>query len=323
MGTELKLIRGTTVTTELSLERYDSKLADSFIQKSLSPETRAAYARAVREFFAFTGGLHPSRVASVDVIAYRDDLIRRNRKPATVATRLAIIRSFFSYLHTGGHIPVNPAATKLVTPPSLPETQAGRALTKREARHLLAGPNRETADGARDYALMLVMLRLSLRLAEVVSLRRSSIAWNGRWTLRCKVKGGREETWPLPQDVKAAIDDYLRLDAARRGMQNSNGEDAYLFQPHTNYRTLVFDKALSRRHVERIVSRWGDYAGVGRVTPHDLRRTLVTQLLSEGYSYRDVQMVTKHRDPKTVMRYDRARENLDQNPVNEFSYDEE
>jgi integrase len=79
------------------------------------------------------------------------------------------------------------------------------------------------------------------------------------------------------------------------------------------------DKALSRCHVERIVSRWGDYASVGRVTPHDLRRTLVTQLLGEGYSYRDVQMVTKHKDPKTVQRYDRGRENLERNPVNFFN----
>lgn len=86
----------------------------------------------------------------------------------------------------------------------------------------------------------------------------------------------------MSPDVRAAIEDYLKLDATRRGLQNSDGEDAFLFQPHTNYRTLVYDKPLSRRHVERIVKRWGDYTGVGRVTPHDLRRTLVTNLLDEG-----------------------------------------
>lgn len=47
---------------------------------------------------------------------------------------------------------------------------------------------------------VLVMLRLSMRVAKVCSLRASSIKWShGRWSLRCKVKGGREEVWPLPK----------------------------------------------------------------------------------------------------------------------------
>jgi integrase len=167
------------------------------------------------------------------------------------------------------------------------------------------------------------MLRLSLRLSEVCRLRHSSIAASqGRWILKCKVKGGREEVWPLPKDVKEAIDDYLRLDFKRRQSLHSDGHDAPLFQPHSNYRTLVFDKALSPRHVQRIVAKWGQYSGVGKVTPHDLRRTVVTELLNRGHSYREVQMVTKHKDPKTVMRYDHARENLANNPINFLSYED-
>jgi integrase len=95
---------------------------------------------------------------------------------------------------------------------------------------------------------MLVMLRLSLRVSEVCSLRASSVKWShGRWTLRCKVKGGREEVWPLPKEVKEAIDSYLRLDRKRREVVHSGGDQAYLFQPHTNCRTLDFDKPLSTR----------------------------------------------------------------------------
>jgi len=123
-----------------------------------------------------------------------------------------VIRSFFEYLKAGGVIPLNPASTKLVTPPELPTESSGRALSAKEVRHLLSGPDREKSEGARDYALMLVMLRLSMRVAEVCSLRASSIKWShGRWTLKCKIKGGREEVWPLPKDVKQAIDDYLKL----------------------------------------------------------------------------------------------------------------
>ena len=170
--------------------------------------------------------------------------------------------------------------------------------------------------------MLLMMLRLSLRLAEVSTLQVSSIKWShGRWILKCRVKGGREETWPLPKDVKQAIDDYLKLDAARRHTLHSDGDEAYLFQPLINYRTLVFDKPLSPRMIQKIVARWGEFSGIGHVTPHDLRRTVVTKLLNDGRTYREVQMVTKHKDPKTIMRYDHARENLDSSPVNTLSWD--
>jgi integrase/recombinase XerD len=303
--------------------RFDPQLARPFIYKSLSEETRAAYRRAILEFFTFVGQLHPKDVMPADVIAFRDNLrIKKRRKANTVATRLAIVRSFFEYLKAGGIIHLNPASTKLVTPPELPTNPQGRALTSKEVRHLLSGPDRSKPEGARDYAMMLVMLRLSLRLAEVSQLRLSSIKWShGRWILRCKIKGGKEETWPLPKDVKQAIDDYLKLDAPRRRTLHSDGDDAFIFQPHLNYRTLEFNKSISPRMVQKIVARWGEFTGIGHVTPHDLRRTVVTRLLNDGHSYREVQMVTKHKDPKTIQRYDHARENLDRSPVNTLTWD--
>jgi site-specific recombinase XerD len=303
--------------------RFEEKIASPFILKSISPETRESYRRGINEFFLHAGFLHPTEITPAHVLSYRDRLIRNKRRPATVAQKLSVIRSFFSYLQAAGTIEINPASTKLVPPPPVPEQQAGRALTPKEVRHLLASPDKTKPEGARDYALLLMMLRLSLRLSEICSLRRSSISKSqSRWIVKCKVKGGREEVWPLPQDVKEAIDDYLKLDSKRRSALHSDGPDAHLFQPHSNYRTLVFDRALSPRHVQRIVAKWGQYSGIGKITPHDLRRTVVTELLNRGHSYREVQMVTKHRDPKTVMRYDHARENLDNNPINTFGYEE-
>jgi site-specific recombinase XerD len=304
-------------------KRFDPRTAIPFINKSVSEETRRAYRRAVADFFLFIGGKHPTEVVPTDVISWRDHLRHSRKRAATVSFKLSVVRSFFEYLKAGGVVPLNPASTKLVTPPELPTEPAGRALTSKEVRYLLTGPDREKPEGARDYALMLVMLRLSMRVAEVCSLRASSIKWShGRWTLRCKVKGGREEVWPLPKDVKQAIDEYLKLDAQRRETLHSD-TDAFLFQPHSNYRTLVFDKALSTRMVQNIVAKWGRFTGVGDVSPHDLRRTAITRALEMGQTYRQVQMMSKHRDPKTVMRYDYGRENLDQNAVNFLKYDEE
>jgi integrase/recombinase XerD len=304
-------------------KRFDPRSATPFVNKSVSEDTRRAYQRTVADFFQFVGGKHPTEVVPNDVICWRDHLRHSRKRAATVSFKLSVIRSFFEYLKAGGAIPLNPASTKLVTPPELPTEPAGRALSSKEVRHLLTGPGREKPEGARDYALMLIMLRLSMRVAEACSLKTSSIKWShGRWTLRCKVKGGREEVWPLPKDVKQAIDEYLRLDAQRRMTLHSD-EDAFLFQPHSNYRTLVFDKALSTRMVQNIVAKWGRFTGVGDVSPHDLRRTAITRALEMGQTYRQVQMMSKHKDPKTVMRYDHGRENLDQNAVNFLDYHDE
>jgi integrase/recombinase XerD len=309
---------------ETPARRFDLRSAAPFVNKSVSEETRRAYGRAVREFFQFSGMKHPSEVVPNDVILWRDRLRSQRKSAATVAFKLSVVRSFFEYLKAAGAVTLNPASTKLVSPPELSSEPAGRALSAREVRYLLSGPDREKADGARDYALMLVMLRLSLRVSEVCSLRASSVKWShGRWTLRCKVKGGREEVWPLPKDVKEAIDNYLRLDRKRREIAHSDGEHSYLIQPHTNYRTLDFAKALSTRMAQKIVKKWADYSRLGDLSPHDLRRTAITRALESGLSYRQVQMMSKHRDPKTVMRYDHGRENMEQNAVNFLGYDEE
>jgi len=309
---------------EVSQRRFDPKSVAPFVNKSVSEATRRAYGRAVREFFQFAGMKHPSEVVPQDVVLWRDRLRSQRKSAATVAFKLSVVRSFFEYLKAAGAIPLNPASTKLVSPPELPSEPVGRALTAKEVRYLLSGPDREKSEGARDYALMLIMLRLSLRVSEVCSLRASSVRWShGRWTLRCRVKGGREEVWPLPKDVKEAIDHYLRSDRRRREIAHSGGGQAPLFQPHTNYRTLNFDKPLSTRMVQKIVKRWADYSRLGDLSPHDLRRTAITRALDAGLTYRQVQMMSKHRDPKTVMRYDHGRENLDQNAVNFLGYEEE
>ena len=131
----------------------------------------------------------------------------------------------------------------------------------------------------------------------------------------------RERTLPLPADVKKAIDEYLKLDEKRRRLVVSGGDNAHIFQPHSNHRTLVYNKGLTTTMVWKIVSRWAEYGGIGKVSPHDLRRTAITKALDQGLSYRQVQMMSGHKDPKTVMRYDHARENLEMNAVNFLRYE--
>jgi len=311
--------------TSVALSRgFDSRVAATFCEHSVSEETRRTYRRVVKEFFTFHRQKEPAEITSADVQSWRDHLIRQKRSASTVSLKLSVVRSLFEYLLAGGYVRSNPALTKLVPPPAVPEDLRGRALSPKEVRYLLSGPDREKPEGARDYALLLLMLRTSLRVSEACRLRLSQIRWShGRWTVRLKVKGGRERTQPIPADVKQAIDDYLRKDRKRREVQHSDGAEQYVFQPHTNYRTLEFNKPISSTMAWHIVRRWAEFTGVGKLSPHDLRRTAITRALDQGLSYRQVQMMTGHRDPKTVMRYDHGRENLELNAANFLKYDEE
>jgi site-specific recombinase XerD len=294
-----------------------------FVEKSLSAETRRAYGRVVEEFFRFCGYAGPEKITPATVIGWRDSLVAAKKGDSTVAFKLSVIRSLFEYLRAGGFVDRNPALTKLVAAPKPAEDLRGRALTNKEVSYILSGPDREKTEGARDYALLLTLLRTGMRVAEACSLRASSIKWSdGRWVLKFKVKGGRERSIPLPKEVVAAIDEYLRLDRDRRKLQKSDGAEAWIFQPVTNYRTLKFDKPLSTTMVWHLVRKWAEYTGIGKVSPHDLRRTAITRALDKGLTYRQVQMMSGHKDPKTVMRYDHHRENLELNAINFLDYEE-
>jgi integrase/recombinase XerD len=318
---EQKLIVPTKNAT--MFEKFNLKTITPFFERSVSEETRRAYRRISKEFFTFLHFKYPSEITHADVQRWRDHLISLKKSDATVRLKLSVIRSMFDYLKIAGIVQNNPALTKLVRPPVQSEDLRGRALTNKEVNYLLAGPDQTKPEGARDYALILLMLRTSLRVGEACSLKVSSIKWShGRWILKFKVKGGRERTIPLPPEVRKAIDNFLKLDKDRRQILKSDGNEAFIFQPITNYRTLVFDKPLSKQMAWNIVKKWGDLGGIGKISPHDLRRTAITKALDQGLTYRQVQMMTGHRDPKTVMKYDHGRENLEQNAVNFLNYDE-
>lgn len=320
----LQRLHPSGVTDSTLSRQFDSRVISAFCERSVSEETRRAYRRVVREFFRFTGPRLPAEITPQDVQRWRDGMITQKKSASTIAFKLSIVRSLFDYLQVGGFVTRNPALSKLVPPPTVPEDLRGRALTAKEVRYLLSGPNQEKPQGARDYALLLLMLRTSIRVSEACGLRFSQVKWShGRWVIKFKVKGGRERTQPIPGEVKKAIDEYLRIDRTRRSLQHSDGPDQFIFQPHTNYRTLEFDKPLSATMGWYIVRKWGRCTGVGKLSPHDLRRTAITRALDQGLSYRQVQMMSGHKDPKTVMKYDHGRENLELNAANFLQYDEE
>jgi integrase/recombinase XerD len=340
------------MTTKLArrLERADiQQLVEGFAERSLSKETRTTYERVLREFLSYLAGagVDPLEATPDHVRRYRDGLVKEGKRPATVTQRLSIVRTFYRYLKAAGLVTCNPALSELVPAPAVPDEGAGCVLGAKDVRHLLAGPDRNTATGARDFAILLLLARTSLRAAEAAALRTSSIRRNkDLWTVTVTVKGGRQRELPLPDDVKEAIDRYLALDGKRRAairgyktagemLQSWQGKDvdrdAPLFQSMARF--LDSEEALTVRSVRRIVERWAEFGRVGRprtgdpkkltLSPHDLRRTAITRAYDLGMNDRQVQAMSGHRDPRSTQRYDRHRFNLEHNAIRALHYDEE
>lgn len=121
---------------------------------------------------------------------------------------------------------------------------------------------------------------------------------HGHRVLRVVGKGTRVVLGPLPPAVGRAVD--RAIDGRTRGpiLLNTRGS------------------RMDRHAATRRLRHLADDAGVRlpRMHPHMLRHTFVTTMLDAGVDLRDVQIAARHADPRTTMRYDRARKNLDRHP---------
>jgi len=121
---------------------------------------------------------------------------------------------------------------------------------------------------------------------------------HGHRILRVCGKGTKTVLIPLPPAVARAIDRAIATCSSGPILLNSRG--------------TRMDRHVATRRLRRLA----DTAGV-RITrphPHMLRHTFVTTMLDAGVDLRDVQIAARHADPRTTMRYDRARKNPDRHP---------
>ncbi|MGI8495052.1 MAG: tyrosine-type recombinase/integrase [Pyrinomonadaceae bacterium] len=341
-----------TVENSFSPELDLQKILRSFTEKNNSPATRRTYAAHLKEFFSFaraTNGAEALRITSDAVVNWREAMICKGNKPATVRTKLAAVRSFYEHLKHLGLIRNNPASVYLVPPPGTGDDPTGRALDSAQVRLLLELPRRETTRGAMDYALMLLMLRTFLRVSEAVSLRETDFFYRrNSWFLRVKIKGGEIKNVPVPIDVKKAIDDYHFLDRRHRSLIKWADKDGkFVFTPSMEKITrhdATANVHLTSRHVWHLVRGYGQKLFAGemiklkkenpstgeqalqkafRLTPHDFRRTAITRALDLGESYRRVMNASRHRSISSIQRYDLHRQSIEENSILSLHYDED
>ncbi len=213
----------------------------------------------------------------------------RRRGPGSTKNLAASLRSLLRYCYLQGH-----TARQLA--PAVP-TVAGwrgdalpRGVDAGQVTRLLHSCDRRTVMGRRDYAILVLLARLGLRVGEVAALTLDDVDWrHGEIVIRGK--GGHEEGLPLPVDVGQALAGYLRRGRPRRANRR-------LFQ-----RVLAPQDGLSPTGVATVVRAACDRAGLPRVGAHRLRHTAASEMLRAGAGLSEVAEVLRHASTVTTAIY--------------------
>ena len=265
---------------------------DSFLAVSrarLTPRTVESYRRDLEDFARWLkAGIADANAAQIE--EYLAELRAAGRTPATLARRLAALRSFFKHVMLVGARSDNPAAG-IASPPrtrTLPRT-----LSAREAERLIEAAAGTTPRSFRDAALVELLYGAGLRVSEAVGLERASVDLEER-LVRCLGKGGRERVVPIGRRAAEALRRYLSR--GRPFLDRRHRPELFL-----NSR----GGPLTRAGAFLILRKLADRAGLDpeRVHPHLLRHSFATHLLEGGADLRSVQEMLGHADLATTELY--------------------
>ena len=215
-----------------------------------------------------------------------------DRSPATVRRYAVSLRSFLRYCYLSGLIDADLSASALPVS-GRRRSLLPKGLTQSQTTMLLRSCDRRRAAGRRDYAVMLLMLRLGLRATEVATLRLDDIDWRAG-LITVHGKDSRVDRLPLPVDVGEAITGYLH-----RGRPCTIVREVFV-------RAVTPQVALTRGGVTNIVLNATRRAGFGPVRAHRLRQTAACQMLQAGVSPAQIGQVLRHRSAGATAAYARV-----------------
>jgi len=254
--------------------------------------TRDAYALDLRQYASWCQlrGLGLFQARRADIECFARDLEAKGRARATVTRRLCTIAGLYKYAVEEELLEHSPAAH--VRRPRLDYESHAIGLDRNELGALLVAAGLGPAS---EHALISLLALNGLRVSEATGANTEALGQErGHRTLTIIRKGGKVVTIPLAPRTARAIDLAIG--------ERSEGP---LF--------LTADgRRLDRHGAARIVRRVARRAGITKaVGPHTLRHAFITAALDAGVPLRDVQEAASHTDPRTTMRYDRARASLD------------
>lgn len=270
-----------------ALENWQSGLRD---QKRVSPHTLSAYRRDLRQFIGFLANHEgrPVDLADFGRLHVRDlRAFMAARREAGAGSRslnrsLSGLRNFIGHLTAEAH-PVS-EAFQLINPPktpkSLPRPVAADAIE--QLLHLALTAPKQAWVGRRDAALLTLLYGTGLRISEALSLTPGDVPETPTGGLQVTGKGGKMRQVPLLPVVHGTLTDYAAA------VPFALTPDAPLFRG-------LRGGALSARQAQMTVAGLRRQLGLpDSVTPHALRHSFATHLLSGGGDLRSIQELLGH-----------------------------
>ena len=250
-------------------------------ERGLSRESVRCYSNQVRAFLAAAGG--PGGVGGLDAGQVTAFMVgyAPGRNTWSAKAMVTSLRAFLRFAHATGRTAV-PLAGAVPAVASWRLSALPRGLPAAEIAALLAGCDRNTASGLRDYAVLSLLARLGLRGAEAACLQLDDIDWRAG-EIAVTGKGSRTERLPLPAPAGEALAAWL---TGGRPQCESRAVFVTVRRPY---------RQLTASSVRAVMGRACDRAGLERRGAHRLRHALATEMLRAGASLPEVGQVLRHR----------------------------
>ena len=280
-------------------EAINSFLNYLTVEKGFSENTVVAYRNDLYQLASFVEeeaikhGLAPlwTSFGRQGMLSYLLNLKERNYAATTAARKVAAAKSFFSFMVAEGNIKDNP--TLNVTSP-----RVGKSLPKpisiSQVRRLLEQPTKlTTLEAKRDRAILELLYASGMRVSELVSLNLGDINIDDG-DVRCFGKGHKERLIPIAPRAILTIKEYLQ--ETRPRLSHNDAEQA-LFLNRRGDR-------LTRQGLWQILKGYAKSAELDKeITPHTLRHSFATHMLSGGADLRSVQELLGHANISTTQVY--------------------
>jgi len=264
------------------------------VDRRLSPNTLASYERDLVLFISYVEELGLSQLEAVQrhhISRYLLFLKEQGRKAATLSRHIVSIRAFFHYLVIEDVIIHNPSVY-MESPKQ--EKKLPSILSEAVTNSLLEAPNRITASGKRDKAMLELIYATGIRVTELVSLNTEHINMQLNY-IQCIGTGLKERIVPFGRMAAEALKDYMEV--GRDEHLTHRDPDSALFLNHLGTR-------MTRQGFWKMIKKYAKEAGIQEdITPHMLRHSVAAHLLDNGADIRSVQEMLGHADISTTLKY--------------------
>jgi len=280
-------------------EEINSFLNYLAVEKGFSENTLAAYQNDLHQMASFAEeeatkqGSMPSwaNFGRQGILSYLLNLKERNYASTTIARKVAAARSFFGFMLAEGIIKADP--TENMSSPTV-----GKSLPKpisiSQVRQLLDQPAKlSTPEAKRDQAMLQLLYASGMRISELVSLNLGDVDTEGGY-VRCFGKGHKERVIPIHEQAALAVKEYA--ENTRPQLLHNKSETALFLNPRGD--------RLTRQGFWQKLKEYAKSANLDiHISPHTLRHSFATHMLSGGADLRAVQELLGHANISTTQVY--------------------